>query len=492
MRALKTLLPAVAISLGLSCSLASPTLAQDDTASEVSAGDNAIQTGGMEEDAVEVEVVDSRSIRSLRSEALGATDVAVANAAIEQLQALAATNAEAAYALAEVYLAGGKAIPLDPAKAVPLLETAAAAGEARAFKRLGDIYRATPGMEDPLKAYQNYKSAADLGDATSGYRTGDYLRAGEVIPRDVNAAIRYYEIAANGGHRPSLMRLGDVYRSGTDDGLELAKAIPWYERAADAGNAEANYRLGEIYRIGIDGMPHLDLALTNYERGAQAGNTQALMRLARGLLNETLASGRAAEGYALLQKAVSEGVSGASVYLAEAQLEGTGTTADPQAGLETLTAATNGGDISAARYLIQLYTTGRLGVRTDIVAARNVLDQIGPTAEPAIVSYENVIVATAEGGDYGPIGDNFANLDARMKQSALSRVYSMDRNAYVYLLQRRLQDLGHYSGSLNGLMTRSTISAVNQFCAANDIVTVCRLGPLSNVARRSIAEVIFE
>lgn len=492
MRALKTLLPALAISLGLSCSLASLTLAQDDTASEISAGDAAIETDVAEDDAVEVEVVDSRSIRSLRSEALDATDVAVANAAIEKLQTLAATDPQAAYALAEVYLAGGEAIPEDPAKALPLLETAAAAGEARAFKRLGDLYRAAPGMEDPLKAYENYKSAADLGDASSGYRAGDYLRAGEVVPRNVNAAIRYYEIAANGGHIPSLMRLGDLYRSGADDGLELANAIPWYEKAAEAGNAQANYRLGEIYRTGIDGTPQLDLALTNYERGAEAGNTQALMRLARGLLNESLASGRAAEGYALLQKAASEGVSGASVYLAEAQLEGTGTAADPQAGIATLTAAAEGGDISAARYLIQLYTTGRLGVRTDIAAARNVLDQIGTRAEPAIVSYESVIVATAEGGDYAPIGDSFAGLDAGMKQSALSRVYSMDRNAYVYLLQRRLQDLGHYSGNLNGLMTSSTISAINQLCADHDIVSSCRLGPLSNIARRSIAEVIFE
>jgi TPR repeat protein len=518
MRNLKTLLPALAVTLGLSCSLTTLALAQDDTSTEISVdgqqaaaelaeddaelmaseiveedADAIVDDAEMvEDDAPASGAADAPSIRGLRSEALKAPDTEAAMAAVQRLEALAATDPEAAYALGEVYIAGGVSITKDPARAVPFFEAAAAAGDARAFKRLGDIHRAVDGLQDPLKAYENYKAAADLGDATSAYRTGDYLRAGEVVPRDINAAIAYYELAHAGGNIPSLMRLGDIYRTGAADGLALADAVAWYEKAGEAGNALAYYRLGEIYRVGLGGTPQRDLAVQNYERAVAGGNTAALMRLARGLLNASLAPGRASEGVALLQKAADEGVSGGALYLAQAQLEGTGTPADTQAGLATLTAAAEGGDVAAARYLIQLYTRGQSGVRRDVAAARNVLEKLSATAEPAIAAYEGVIVKTAENAGYAPIGDSFAMLDAEMKRSALNRVYAMDRNAYVYLLQRRLEELGLYSGALNGLMTSSTISAINRLCATHDIVSACRFGPLSSVARRSVAQVVFE
>lgn len=492
MRALKILLPALAISLSLSCSFTSQALAQDSIATDTAAEDTATDADAVEDEATEIAVIDSRSLRALRSDALGATDAAAATDAISKLAALAATDPEAAYVLGEIYLAGGEVIEKDPAKAVPLLEVAGKAGDARAFKRLGDLYRAVEGFQAPLKAYENYKSAADLGDASAAYRAGDYLRAGEVVPRDISAAVSYYEIAAAGGNTPSLMRLGDTYRAGSADGLNLSDAVPWYEKAGAAGNAQAYYRLGEIYRSGLDGTPQPDLAVANYQLAADAGNTPALMRLAQGLLNGNLASGRESEGFALLQQASADGVSGASLVMATAQLEGTGTTTDTQAGLATLGAAADAGDVSAARYLIQLYTSGRSGVRVDLAEARNVLDSLSTTADPAVASFETVIVNTASKAGFTPIGDVFGTLDAPMKQSALNRVYAMDRNAYVYLVQRRLTELGLYSGTLNGLMTSSTITGINQLCATHDITNACRLGPLSSTARRSIAEVIFQ
>lgn len=479
MRAFRLLAPVLAISLGLS---APPgiALAQEAAPGAVEPADAA--------------PAKPPSPRSLRDAARQAPDEAAARAALDQLEALADSDPEAAYILGQLYDAGVPALPPDPARAVPFLETAAAAGDARAYKRLGDLYRATEGLKNPLEAYRNYRQAADLGDAASAQRTGDYLRAGQVVPRDPRAAIAYYEIAAKAGSAASALRLGDLYRTGAADGLDPARALPWYEQAAEAGNAQAYYRLGEFHRTGAGGAPRPDLALQNYQLGAGAGNANALMRMARGLLDSSLAPGRAEDGFALLASAADKGITGARLALGRAQLDGTGTAKDVAAGLATLNAALEEGDVAAGRYLIQLHTGGRAGVSRDLTAARAALDRLRALAAPEVARYEAVILAAAEPGGaarFAAMGEDFDSLDADTRQRLLGRVYALDRNAYVYLVQRRLAALDLYAGPLNGLLTSSTIGAVNALCRARDIAEACRMGPLSGPARRGIAEVIF-
>lgn len=362
------------------------------------------------------------SLRDLRLRAVGEqTDEA--DAAIAELERRSSSDADAALNLAEVLIAGGSSRPKDIPAAIPYLEFAANAGDARARRRLADAYRAESPAQDLVKSYENYKILADDGDAQSSYRVAEFLRTGSAVPKDLEASINYYQIAAD------------------------------------------------------------------------AGNNDALMRLATGLLKETLVSGRSAEGYSLLEKAAEGNVAGAASTLGEALVRGTGTTRDVTRGLEILTTAADNGDVTSARLLIRWYTTGSLsGVARSIPDAQRTLEALSATDNPAIVAFEAVIVdsAVASGtGSYSGVAQKFELLGASSKRTALSRIFSLDRNLYVYLIQAHLADQGLYSGSLNGLLTSTTIRAINELCSDKDISEVCRMGPLSGPARRAIAEVAF-
>jgi hypothetical protein len=52
-------------------------------------------------------------------------------------------------------------------------------------------------------------------------------------------------------------------------------------------------------------------------------------------------------------------------------------------------------------------------------------------------------------------------------------------NAFVYLVQLQLAEEGYYNGTVNGLMTSSTITAIQGLCKSLNAKSLCRHGPLS-------------
>jgi hypothetical protein len=63
----------------------------------------------------------------------------------------------------------------------------------------------------------------------------------------------------------------------------------------------------------------------------------------------------------------------------------------------------------------------------------------------------------------------------------------INRNAYVYVLQKELRLQGYLKRRPNGLMTSSTIRATAAFCRDENITGICRLGPLKGIAAKAIA-----
>jgi TPR repeat protein len=439
-------------------------------------------------------VAEAPSVDALKRILQRSDDAAAVAAALADLTARAAADSEAAYVLGNLYFNGAKSVPRDYAKAEPLMQTAAAAGDPLALFKLGEIYRRGEGFDSAL-AIDYYRQAADLGDAAAAYRLGEYYRTGAGgIAEDRALALQYYQRAEQAGDTGSLIRLGDIYRSGADLDLDPALAVDYYKRAAAAENATALVRLGDIYRTGIAGVaPDPAAAIDYYQQAIAAGNTAVTMKLADGYLDGSL-GGSPAQGTELLQQAIAEGIPGAAVALARAYLAGETMPQNTAAALDVLDTAVAAGDAEAGRVLIRLYVDGRDGLPRNLRAARATLDALAPALDAPALAFETLILDIAQrpvASSYPALLANFVQLSSQGKRTALARAYGLDRNAYVYLFQERLAELGYYQGNPNGLLTSTTISAFNRACADLEIVDDCRTGPLSYSARRSSQRAFF-
>ena len=63
----------------------------------------------------------------------------------------------------------------------------------------------------------------------------------------------------------------------------------------------------------------------------------------------------------------------------------------------------------------------------------------------------------------------------------------INRNAYIFALQRELRNQGYFNRQANGWLTGATIRAVASFCRDEKIMALCRVGPLKGDAAKAIA-----
>ncbi len=142
-------------------------------------------------------------------------------------------DAGAAYRLAEEYLdakvvsGAGKVVERNMARAVELLQEAAAAGEARAFGELGTLYDAGQGVvRDLKKAAEYYQRAADAGMMAAQYNIGVMYERGEGVARDPVKAYYYYSLASDGGFFPfATTALAALKGKLTDSQIAKAEAM---------------------------------------------------------------------------------------------------------------------------------------------------------------------------------------------------------------------------------------------------------------------------
>lgn len=133
---------------------------------------------------------------------------------LEELIAQAeADNVQAQVLLATLHLKGAVPRP-DPAKAVRLLESAAAKGNAAANALLGEMYVTGTGVAaDPVKGRARLRVAAEAGHAPSQYNLAVMLFTGAGGDRDPVQGVKWLALASANGD--------DVLRARAD-----AKMIP--------------------------------------------------------------------------------------------------------------------------------------------------------------------------------------------------------------------------------------------------------------------------
>ena len=411
--------------------------------------------------------------------------------ALTELDAMiAAGNADAALLLGNEYTRDRGTLPLDYGKAVAYLEQAAALGIPEANLTLSELHRRETGGLPSARTLDYLRAAADAGLDQALLPLADALRRGTYGEPDTAQAIKYYEAALAAGNNAAAGRLVAIYRSGTgspDDGAMLVKYLGI---SADAGDIPARRALASLYLRGEAVPQDAALAEQHLRAALAAGDNSAGMALATALLRGQFGAGREAEAVPLLQSAFDAGNAAAAAPLADAYVTGRGVTADLPRALAILRKGADGGDAAARAALFNFYVRGSgRALPPDLAAASALYDTIPEDERTGAVAANGVILA-ANGRSLDGLAHTWALFDAlepALQARTGQQLLRVNPNAYVYMLQGLLTERGHYTGSMSGQLTSSTISAVNQLCAELDITQQCRFGPLARTTWDAIS-----
>lgn len=124
---------------------------------------------------------------------------------------------------------------------------------------------------DNSRVLRLLQSAAKEGNPLAEYDLALVYGRGEIVPRDIYAAIRYCRRAAEKGHVAAAHMLSRHYELGKDYGLvkDDQKALAWLRWAADNGHAPAQLDLAGHYWYGVGVERDLGHALMWYRLAAE-------------------------------------------------------------------------------------------------------------------------------------------------------------------------------------------------------------------------------
>lgn len=166
------------------------------------------------------------------------------------------------------------------AEAVPLLERAAAEGEAQSQNLLGVMLLNGMGLgADPRRAAGLFETAAKAELREARYNLANLKFHGLGIPRDEAGAQEQLLAAARAGHRPALRALGFLYHAAGSEWAQLSTQC--FRQAAEAGDplAQYSYGLNLLQGHGVTADPVA--AAQCFAMAARAGVYLAPVRLAQ-------------------------------------------------------------------------------------------------------------------------------------------------------------------------------------------------------------------
>jgi len=149
---------------------------------------------------------------------------------------------------------------------------AARAGDGRASRRLGDLYREGQVIEqDWDEAFRWYSLGASQGDAHAQNNLGTmFLRGAGCLP-DEAKAVSWYRRAAEQGHVTAQANLAKRYLRGEGIAPDLAEAFRWFHAASSQGDVASSWELGTMYQFGRGVARNLVAAAALHLVAAKAG-----------------------------------------------------------------------------------------------------------------------------------------------------------------------------------------------------------------------------
>lgn len=158
------------------------------------------------------------------------------------------------------------------------LQKAAAAGNAQAQYALGDVfyYGQYDTNPDYDQAFKWYAAAARQGHASAQWRLGVMYEYGFGTKLDYAIALEWYKASALQDFPPAQNSLGEMYYYGQGVEQDYQQAAQWYTAADHQNFAYAQKNLGYMYEVGQGVEQNFQQALYWYKQAAKHGNTDAM------------------------------------------------------------------------------------------------------------------------------------------------------------------------------------------------------------------------
>jgi TPR repeat protein len=147
-------------------------------------------------------------------------------------------NAEAQYALADVYKRGELGLPRDRTQMISWLRRSAEKNP-EAEIALGVAYLEGDGVHrDRGEAINWYRRAAEHGNANAQFNLGLNYEYGVGVHKDMGEAVQLVKAAANQGYARARHHLGEMYEEGRGVSKDKIAAIMWFILAQDTGGPD--------------------------------------------------------------------------------------------------------------------------------------------------------------------------------------------------------------------------------------------------------------
>ena len=382
--------------------------------------------------------------------------------------------------LADIYERTGRS-----QQAIETYNQAIAAGSSYARTRLGQGHAEGRfgNLSQPEQGFTMLKALAETSDnSLAKYSFARALEMGNGTSADKQQALALYrDLAQNQQHGLSAMRLGAMALEGDGMAQDLNAAAGYYQNAAANG---IDYALVGLARA-QQAMGKNAEALSTINSAVEKGVQQAAARRAIWHYQEELgAASDKAFGRSELKRLAEAGdvMAARSALVNHERRSRRITTLDLDTVLAGLNDRMAGGDQLATVALARAYRELRWlipnarGKHAELVKTYG--SQLGPqyeTAENLTALYDrnNHRQSRTKAYDYLQTvkGEGFGY--------GMSRLRSIERTSYVYVMQKELAELGYYSGSASGKMTRRTTKAMLKFCADEGLYDTCIHGPLN-------------
>ena len=426
---------------------------------------------------------------------------------------------------AGAYRLGLHGKPRDIDRALDLYLQAGALGENAAFYYIGAIYQQRGQIAQAIEAYERAAEAGSgaaqialaEGHASGGF--GDLSDPSKGIPA-------LEEIAKLESGARAAYALAEFHEQGIGVAPDIETAVGLYRNLAAAGNARALRKMGRLYMSGTGVERDVGQAISLLRRSVEAGSDNAR----RDLANALIATGSGNEAKRVLQDAAALGVTGAAADLANGHYrELFGPASNKLMGMRDLKALAEGGDIYAIRHalihherksrrvpdldlpkvLSNLETAVEGGNRmaaSSLARAYRELYWLIPgyrarheellQRHGQLLRPENRVSETVwdiyDANDHSTsrkkAHDYLTQLDGPGFAKGALRLRAIEKQAYVYLLQSELKQLGLYQAPVTGIAGRETVLAILSFCEQSGFYDTCIHGPLNYEASALVAE----
>lgn len=394
--------------------------------------------------------------------------------------AIADGDVDAKAVLGKLYV-DGYYLPRDNNKGMALLESAAATKNADAITKLGLVYLngndAT--KADPAKALDYLQRGADAGNKEAQRRLGEALVTGSGVARKPSEGRKLLETAGKNGDPKSLVVLGRLLMEGQYLKTDLPHARLLFEKAAQLGDVEGVELLGRKLMWNGRSRAETKRAEKYLTMAGEAGSGPAWTTLAQGAVYKKFGKGSAAKYPVFLKNARALGETKIEVIEAERWMWGlAGAKANASKTISTLETAAAAGNQDAIKYLIGLRRGGNgWNIKKNTKKAQAYFDKYGGKLTQADHNQQTTLLRVARArspGDFAQLLENIDDHPDFRSAEFHKQLFRANQNFSVYVLQAALKERKIYTGSLNGMATARTISAIRRACDALPGKTKCK------------------